>query len=272
MERSGPKRVMVLLPERRRSKSAPVGVVGKVIQILEQLDLAPGGLLLREVAARTAINKSTAYRFLAHLESVGYVFRDADGYFFVGPRLAKLGSGSTYQAALCRASAGVLDRLRIDTGETVNLAVLDRNEILYLSAFESPHTFRMVSEVGMRRPLYCTALGKAILAHLPPSLLRRIIADTTFRKLTPQTICAQEELSRDLVRTRRRGYALDDEEAVVGARCIAVAILDGHHKVVGGISISAPVVRVAKKQIVLFAEKLRAAADEITQHLSGLSK
>ena len=262
---------MVLPPERRRSKSAPVGVVGKVIQILEQLDLAPGGLLLREVAARTAINKSTVYRFLAHLESVGYVFRDSDGYYFVGPKLAELGSGSTYHAALCRASAGVLDRLRIETGETVKLAVLDRNEILYLSAFESPHTFQMASEVGMRRPLYCTALGKAILAHLPPSLLRKISADTTFEKLTPQTICAEEELGRDLVRTSRRGYALDDEEAV-GARRIAVAILDGHHWVVGGISISAPVAGVAKKQIVLFAARLRAAADEINQHLSGLSE
>ena len=272
MERSGPRQMTVPLPERRRAKSAPVGVVGKVIQILEQLDLAPGGLLLREVAARTEINKSTAYRFLSHLESVGYVFRDSDGYYFVGPRLAKLGTRSTYHAALCRASAGVLDRLRIETGETVNLAILDRNEILYLCAFESPHTFRMASEVGMRRPLYCTALGKAILAHLPPALQRKMIASTMFERFTPQTICDEEELQRDLVKTRKRGYAIDDEEAVVGARCIAVAILDADHQVVGGMSVSAPVVRVAKKQIVLFAEKLRAAAGEITRHLSGLSE
>ena len=71
---------------------------------------------------------------------------------------------------------GILEKLSTDTGETVNLAVLDGSEILYLSVFESQHTFRMVSEVGRRRPLYCTALGKAVLAHLPPEQQRKIIA------------------------------------------------------------------------------------------------
>lgn len=262
----------LLLEYPRRSKSAPVGVVGKVVQILDRLDQAPGGLLLREIVSATSINKSTAYRFLSHLETVGYVFRDSDGYYMVGPRLAKLGTGTTYQATLCRASAGILERLREETGETVNLGVLDRNEILYLSVFESLHTFRMVSEVGTRRPLYCTALGKAILAHLPPAQQRKIIASTTFRKFTMQTIGSEEELSRDLVRIHKRGYALDDEEAVVGARCIAVAVSNRDHKVIGGISVSGPVVRVGKKQVVEFAEKLRAAAGEIAQRLSVLSE
>lgn len=266
-----PKPVTGLL-QARRTKSAPVGVVGKVVQILEQLDQAPGGLLLREIVSRTNINKSTAYRFLSHLETVGYVFRDADGYYLVGPRLAKLGAGSTYQVTLGRASAGVLEKLRAETGESVNLAVLDRNEILYLSVFESLHTFRMVSEVGTRRALYCTALGKAILAYLPSAQQKKIIAATSFHKFTPQTIGCEEDLNRDLVRIHKRGYAIDDEEAVVGARCIAVAILNGDHKVIGGISVSGPVVRVAKKQVVEFAEKLRAAASEIAQRLSVLSE
>ena len=128
----------VLLERPRRTKSAPVGVVGKVIQILERLDQAPGGLLLREIVNSTTINKSTAYRFLSHLESEGYVFRDSDGYYMVGPKLAKLGSGATYQATLCRTSAGILERLRAATGETVNLAVLDGSETLYLSVFAAP--------------------------------------------------------------------------------------------------------------------------------------
>src|SRR4051812_26872656 len=91
---SGTEQVTLLLERPRRSKSAPVGVVGKVIQILERLDQAPGGLLLREIVNSTTINKSTAYRFLSHLESEGYVFRDSDGYYMVGPKLAKLGNGA----------------------------------------------------------------------------------------------------------------------------------------------------------------------------------
>lgn len=247
-------------------------MVGKVVQILDRLDQAPGGLLLREIVFATSINKSTAYRFLSHLENVGYVFRDPDGYYMVGPRLAKLGNGGTYQATLCRASAPILEKLREVTGESVNLAVLDRNEILYLSVFESQHTFRMVSEVGARRPLYCTALGKAILAHLPPTQQRKLIAAASFQKLTPQTITSEEELNRDLLRIHKRGFALDDQEAVTGARCIAVPLLNWEQKVIAGISVSGPVVRVTKKHVVDFADKLRVAATEIAQRLSVFSE
>jgi IclR family KDG regulon transcriptional repressor len=264
--------VTVLLERPRRSKSAPVGVVGKVIQILERLDQAPGGLLLREIVNSTSINKSTAYRVLSHLETEGYVFRDSDGYYMVGPKLARLGSGATYQATLCRASASILEKLGTETGETVNLAVLDGNEILYLNVFESQHTFRMVSEVGRRRPLYCTALGKAVLAHLPPEQQRKIISLTNFERFTPHTLCSAEELSKDLHKIHRRGYALDDEETVVGARCIAVAILNRDRTVIGGISVSGPVVRVTKRQIPEFAVLLRTAADQIASRLSVLSE
>jgi IclR family KDG regulon transcriptional repressor len=269
---TGTEQVTVLLERPRRSKSAPVGVVGKLIQILERLDQAPGGLLLREIVNSTSINKSTAYRFLSHLETEGYVFRDSDGYYMVGPKLAKLGNGATYQATLCRSSAQILEKLRTDTGETVNLAVLDGSEILYLSVFESQHTFRMVSEVGRRRPLYCTALGKAILAHLPPEQQRKIIGSTQFESFTPHTVGSAEELNKDLHKIHRRGYALDDEETVAGARCIAVAILNQDRKVIGGVSVSGPVVRVTKRQIAEFAALLRTAADEIASRLKVLSE
>ena len=265
------KPVTVVLERTRRTKSAPVGVVGKVVQILEQLDQAPGGLLLREIAVQTNINKSTAYRFLSHLESVGYVFRDPEGYYMVGPRLAKLGVGATYQAALCRASAGILEDLRSATGESVNLAVLDRDEILYLSVFASQHTFRMVSEVGTRRPIYCTALGKAMLAYLPPEQQRKIVSGVRFERFTPQTICSIEDLNRDLLKVHRRGHALDDEEAVHGARCVAVPILNQERKVIGAISISGPIVRVTKRQIAEFATLLHKAAGEIAHRLNALT-
>jgi DNA-binding IclR family transcriptional regulator len=254
-----------------RSKSAPVGVVGKVIQILERLDQAPGGLLLREIVDSTGINKTTAYRFLAHLESESYVFRDGDGYYMVGPKLAKLGRDASYHATLCRTSEGVLEKLRQTSGETVNLAVLDADRILYLSVYESLHTFRMVSEVGVRRPLYCTALGKAILAYLPPEQQNKIIARMRFEKFTDHTITSAEELRGDLIKVHRRGYAIDDEEAVDGARCVAAAILDGGRKVLGGISISGPTVRVNKAQVAEYAAILRTASAEIASRLKALS-
>lgn len=261
---------MVVSARARRSKSAPVGVVGKLLQILERLDQAPGGLLLREVVSLTGINKSTAYRFLSHLENEGYVFRDHNGYYMVGPKLTKLGNGVTYQATLCRTSDEILDKLCAATGESVNLAVLDQTEILYLSVYPSQHTFRMVSEVGVRRPLHCTALGKAILAYLPPAQQQKIVASIHFERMTPNTISTIEQLNEDLLRVHRRGYALDDEEAVVGACCIAVPILTQKNTVIAAISVSGPNVRVTKRQIPEFAAMLRSAADEISQRLGVL--
>jgi len=255
----------------RRSKSAPVGVVGKVFRILEHLNHSPRGLLLREVVSRTNINKTTAYRFLSHLENEGYVFRDPNGYYTVGPQLAKFGTGESHHGTLCRASAEVLEKLRTDTGETVNLAVLDRTEILYLSVFESRQTFRLVSEVGSRRPLYCTALGKAILAYLPPVQQKKTVAAIRFDRLTPRTFASVEKLNEDLLRVRRRAYALDDEEAVLGARCVAVPIFTHEHSVIGAISISGPVVRITRRLVPGFATLLRTAAAEVAQRLSLFS-
>ena len=105
----------------RESKSAPVGVVAKLLRILETLDNSPAGLQLREIAQRTGINKSTAYRFVAHLENEDYLFRDEAGAYIVGPKLARLGSGVSYQATLRKVSRPVLIQIAQSTTETVNL-------------------------------------------------------------------------------------------------------------------------------------------------------
>ena len=109
----------------RQSKSAPVGVVSKVLRILEAINGAPTGLQLREIAQLTGINKSTAYRFMAHLEVEGYLFRDETGAYVVGPKLVRLGSGANYQTTIRTISRPVVQNLWKATSETVNLGVLD---------------------------------------------------------------------------------------------------------------------------------------------------
>src|SRR5215467_6470297 len=104
----------------RESKSAPVGVVAKLLRILETLDNSPAGLQLREIAQRTGINKSTAYRFVAHLENEDYLFRDEAGAYIVGPKLARLGSPVSYQATMRKVSRPLLILNAPATTETVN--------------------------------------------------------------------------------------------------------------------------------------------------------
>src|SRR5579875_43997 len=251
----------------RQSNSAPVGVLTKVLSIFDLLDRSREGLQLRSIAEQTKLNKSTAYRFLAHLEKAGYLVRDGAGAYLIGPRLVHLGSGSTYQSTIRRVSRPVLEALWRDIGETVNLAVLDGREILYLDVLESPHNFRLVSQIGMRRPLHCTALGKAILAWQTSELRDELLATAKLEKLTPRSITRSTELVSELGRIQRRGYALDDEEVELGARCVAAPVLDSSSYVAAGISVSGPTTRMSRTRTSHIAASVKTAAREISRLL-----
>jgi DNA-binding IclR family transcriptional regulator len=251
----------------RRSSSAPVGVLTKVLKIFDLLDCSPGGLQLRNIAEDTGLNKSTAYRFLAHLEREGYLVRDLTGAYLIGPRLMRLGANSTYQATISKLGRPVLETLRRQTGETVNLGVLDSGEVLYLDVLESPHHFRLSSQMGMRRPVNCTALGKAMLAWLPPSSRDELLANVRMEKRTPQSIVQPGDLLVELGRVQRRGYALDNEEVEPGACCVAAPIFDSSTLIAASVSVSGPVTRMNRNRISEMAKAVKEAADEISRRL-----
>jgi DNA-binding IclR family transcriptional regulator len=253
----------------RESKSEPVGVVGKVLRILEALDTSATGLQLREIAQLTNLNKSTAYRFLAHLAREGYLFRDNSGAYVVGPKLARLGAGIAYHATLRKISRPVLVSLWKETKETVNLGVLDGHEVLYLEVIESPHSFRMASRPGMHRPLNCTALGKALLAFLPSEHRDEILPMLTFERATRRSIPNLARLRKELTRVVQRGYAIDDQETDLGARCVSAPILDEIGKVAAAISVSGPITRISSDKIQAFALATKKAARIISQRLGG---
>jgi DNA-binding IclR family transcriptional regulator len=249
-------------------KSAPVGVIEKVLRILELLDRSAGGLQLREIAEQAGINRSTAHRFLSHLEAQGYLFRDSVGAYMLGLKLTRLGSGSTFQATLCKICRPTLETLHKSTGETINLAVLDGLDILYLDVLETRHTFRLVSHIGEHLPAHCTALGKAILANLDEEQRNEILSSARLKPSTPKTVTNVARLKKQLAEIRDKGYAIEDEEAVTGVRCLGAAIVGAEGEIVGGISISGPVVRITKDLLPGFSKEIRAAAREISWRLN----
>jgi DNA-binding IclR family transcriptional regulator len=244
-----------------------VGVVTKVLRILETLHSSPSGLQLKDVAQQTTINKSTAYRFLAHLENEGYVFRDASGAYAIGVRLARLASGISYQTTLRKIARPVLQQFWRVTGETVNLAVLDGREVLYLDVMESSHTFRLVSQVGVRRPVYCTALGKVMLAFIPEEEQQYFLEGIKFERFTPHTIKSVAQLRKELTVIRQKGYSLDNEEAYLGSRCIGAPIFDSSGKIVAAVSVSGPTMRVTRERVPAFASAAKNAATAISLSL-----
>lgn len=170
--------------------------------------LSTGCLQLKDVANETGLNKSTAYRFLAHLEHEAYVFRDVSGAYAIGVKLARLGSGVSYQATLCKIARPILQQLWEATGETVNLAVIDGHEVLYLDVIESRHTFRLVSQTGIRRPLYCTSLGKVMLAFAPDQQQEHLLSGLTFEPFTPHTARSPAQLRKEFALILQRGYSI----------------------------------------------------------------
>src|SRR5215470_7515885 len=198
--------------EKANGNSASVGVISKVLRILEALQGSSSGLGLKAICDQTGINKSTAHRFLKHLERERYLLRTEAGTYLIGPRLSQLSARGNQEATLQAVARSILWDLWKSTHETVNLAVLDRGTVLYVDVIESPHEFRLASRVGARRSLHVTALGKALAAFLPPHQREDALSTVVFQPSTPHTIMNLVQFRQELDKVRRQGYAVDDEE------------------------------------------------------------
>jgi DNA-binding IclR family transcriptional regulator len=241
-----------------------VGVIAKVLRILETLQGSSAGLGLKAICDLTGIHKSTAHRFLKHLGREGYLIRTEAGAYLIGPRLAQISAHGNQSATLQAVARPILWDLWRSTQETVNLAVLDQGTVLYVDVIESPHEFRLSSRVGTRRSLHVTALGKALAAFLSTEHRHSILSAMTFQQATPKTIMNLVQFRQELQKVRRQGYAVDDEEAVQGARCVSAPILNATREAVAAVSVSGPVTRVTPNQVAALARAVMAAAGAIS--------
>ncbi len=244
--------------------AAPVGVISKVLRILEALQGSSGGLPLKAICDRTGIHKSTAHRFLKHLERERYLIRTEAGAYLIGPRLSQLSPRGNQEATLQAVARPILWELWKSTQETVNLAVLDQGTVLYVDVIESPHEFRLSSRVGTRRSVHVTALGKALAAFLPTEPRENILGSISFQPATSRTIGNLVQFRQELDKIRRQGYAVDDEEAVQGARCVSAPILNSEGEPIAAVSVSGPVTRVSSNQVTALAGAVTAAARDIS--------
>jgi DNA-binding IclR family transcriptional regulator len=244
--------------------AAPVGVISKVLLILEALQGSSAGLGLKAICDATGIHKSTAHRFLKHLERERYLIRTESGAYLIGPRLSQMSARGNQGATLQAVARPVLWELWKSTQETVNLAVLDQGTVLYVDVIESPHEFRLSSRVGTRRSPHVTALGKALAAFLPAGARDNILSTITFQPATSKTIMNVLQFRQELEKVRRQGFAVDDEEAVQGARCVSAPILNSDREPIAAVSISGPVTRVGPNQVGALAEAVCEAARAIS--------
>ena len=216
------------------------------------------------------MNKSTVFRFLHSLKALGYVRQDAEsGHYSLTLRLFEMGMAVHDRLELWREAQSVVREIAEATGETVHLATMDDDSLVYVDKVESRRTLRvsMASRVGKSIPTYCTALGKTLLAHFSRDRVTTLLKKEKMVRLTRRTITTRPELDRELAAIRRAGYAVDNEEHEVGVRCVAAPVRDSNGAVIAAVSISVPTVRLGEGALPRYGETVMQAARKISSRL-----
>lgn len=156
-----------------------------------------------------------------------------------------------------------------DSGETVNLAVADGGEVIFLSQVECRKMMRALVTPGRRALMHCSGVGKALLAFLPEEELHSVVAKHGLPKITERTLITQEALEKDLERCRQRGYALDDEEHAVGLRCVAGVVRDETGLPIAALSLSGPAARIPNDHIEQLGLKIRRVCADLSREYGG---
>lgn len=250
---------------------SPVQSIDRVFDIVETLSGASHGMSLTDLSAAVGLHVSTAHRLLSALVARSYVQKDPEtGKYRLTMRLFEVGSRVVGGMNLLSLSRPFLEHLADCTGETIHLVARHGDEVVYLYKEETNTSIvRMASFVGQRSPMYCTAVGKSIFAHLSQTEVREIWGRTVVTAFTPHTITKLSALEEELDRIRAQGYAVDREEHELGVLCVAVPIFDYSGAPVGAISASSPSSRMDQEREETFAQQIMVSASGITNLLGG---
>lgn len=246
-----------------------VNSVGKADQIIDAFKLRDE-LSITELSEMLGYYPSAIHRFVTTLEYLGYVERNPEnGKYRLGLKFLELGYLVFDRMDLRQRVRPVLKDLAGISGETANLAIFDgRVEgIVFIDQIESPRDITMRLRVGRQAQLHATALGKVILAHLPDDKIQEILQTARFPKLTENTITDPEELRQQLNVIRQNGFAVDDQEAVEGAKCIAAPVRDHTGQIVAAVSVSALANRINSDNMRDTVELVMKSARKASRHL-----
>jgi DNA-binding IclR family transcriptional regulator len=196
---------------------------------------------ISELARQLQLDRSTTYRILLSLESCGFVEKDErTGEYSLGMTAFEIGNAFLSQMDFIKISKPIMADLALKVQETVHLAVLSDTEIVYVDKSDSPRTLGVMSKIGQRAPVYCTALGKVLLAHQSEDDQLRISKEVKMRAFTENTITSRERLMEELREIRQQGYSFDRREYEEEVECIAAPIRDHLGNVIAALSISGP--------------------------------
>jgi len=254
-------------PKPRRMRLSSVANAIRLTKAFSEHEYEMG---ISALAGRLGLAKSTVHRLATTLVEYDILEQNREsGKYRLGLALFELGTLVRRKMDAVSESRQQMSALLEMTGETVQLAVLDHQSVLYIRILESRQQVRMSSTVGARAPAHCTSVGKALLAFQPQEAVSQVI-ENGLRRFTANTITDPTVLQDELSSIRTKGYAIDDEESEMGLRCVAAPIRDHTGLVSAAISVSAPVQRMTKKNMQTTVPTVMAAADAISRRLGYL--
>lgn len=252
------------------SQGQAVRSLVRALSILNSLAECPGGASLTELAQQVGLSTSTTHRLLLTLEEQRYVrFEPATRLWMIGVQSFVTGSTFTKARNLADIARPHMRALMEETGETVNLAVIDGSNAVIVGQVECRQLMRALASPGRRVPLHCSAVGKAVLAMLSETEIGAILQKCGLPRFTSTTLTTLKRLRVELTATSERGYAVDNEEHSIGVRCIGAAIRNEHGDAVGAISVSGPAVRVTRARTTELGRLVKQTADAISAAYGG---
>jgi IclR family acetate operon transcriptional repressor len=248
--------------------SGGVQSLERAFDLLEAMADAGGVIGLSRLAQESGLALPTIHRLVRTLVDLGYVRQEPSRQYSLGPRLIRLGESAS--RLLGTWSRPYLSRLVDALGESANLAMLDGDQVVYVGQVQSRQSMRMFTEVGRRVYPHCTAVGKALLAHLPPRDVHALLGRVGMPAQTEHTITDPTRFAEEIDRVRAQGYAIDDGEQEIGVRCVAVPVLGTSNHL--AVSVSGPAPRmtpdVVEKAVPLLRQAAEGLANELNTHRS----
>lgn len=246
----------------------PIQVADRLFQTLETLAFhGPTGLM--ELSSELNLHKSTVHRILNSLIYMGYARQDAEtNKYSLTYKIVEISNQILNKTDIIDILRPHLKKLVNETGETVHLVSLDGNEAVYIDKVESfQNSVRMVSKVGSRIPLYCSGVGKAMMAEMEQERIKKIWDRSEIKRMTEHTITEYSDFLEILEKVKEQGYAMDNEENEIGVRCIAASLKDYRGKPQYAFSISVPVNRLPDERVEELACAVLKAKEEMMKEV-----
>lgn len=249
-----------------------IGSLERGMKILEILAKRNETTSITELAKILNLDKSMVYRLLATLKARGYIEQDPETKkYMVGSKMVALSSRILGNNDIYFQGKPIMKKLLRETGETVHLAMLMDNQAVYIAQEVSTEVVNIYTEIGQREPLYCTAVGKALVAFLPEEELDAIIQELDFAPCTAKTITSPQTFKVHCHEIRARGYTVDDEELHEGVRCIGAPVRGYDGIVLASLGISVPSTRLQMDRIHSLAKIVVRYAQEASARLGYVS-